>query len=148
MKIRRKKHHSVPTLNMASMPDLIFTVLFFFMIVTHMRTETPQLRIDTPEGQELTKATRKRMITNLYVGTDNTGATRIQIGNAIVPMEKVGSVIQALRQRMPEEDVNMHTINIRADKDTPMGVITDIKKELRQVGALNIRYSAVEKEQQ
>lgn len=148
MKIRRHRHHSVPTLNLASMPDLIFTVLFFFMIVTHMRTETPQVKVETPDGKELTKAARKRSITNLYVGTDRNGETRIQIGNSIVPLDKVGAVIQSMKSRLNEEDSELFTVNIRADKHTPMGVITDIKQELRKIGALNIRYSATEQEKE
>lgn len=144
MKIRRKRHHSVPSLNMASMPDLIFTVLFFFMIVTHMRTETAQLQLETPEGKELTKPTNKRTIINLYVGTDKNGQTRIQIGNSIVPVENVCQLIMAKRKQLNEEEASLFTVNIRADKKTPMGIITDIKQQLRTAGTLTIRYSATE----
>ena len=145
--LHRKRHHSVPSLNMASMPDLIFTVLFFFMIVTHMRTETPKLKVETPAGTELTKPASKRYVTNLYVGTDKNGETRIQIGEKIVPLQDVAAVIMALRNRLNDDDAELYTINIRADKDTPMGVIADIKQELRKANALNIRYSAVEEGQ-
>ena len=148
MKIRRRRHRSVPTLKMAAMPDLIFTVLFFFMIVTHMRTETAKVSVEVPQGTELTKATSKRTITNLYIGKDNHGVTRIQIGEHIVPMEMVGSMVTAIRGRLNEEELQLHTINIRADRNTPMGVITDVKQELRKAGALNIRYSAVEEKEE
>ncbi len=148
MKIRRNRRHDMPTLNMASMPDLIFTVLFFFMIVTHMRTETAKVRLEVPQGTELTKATKKRTITNLYIGRDDKGETRIQIGERIVPLEMLGSVVTAVRNKMNDEDIELHTINIRADRDTPMGVITDVKQELRKAGALNIRYSAVEEKEE
>lgn len=144
MKIRRKRHHSVPSLNMASMPDLIFTVLFFFMIVTHMRTETPKVRVETPEGTELTKAARKRSIVNLYIGTASNGNTHIQIGQHIIPLSQVGPTIQMLKNRLNEEDSELFTVNIKADKQTPMGVVSDVKQELRKVGALTIRYSATE----
>ncbi len=130
------------------MPDLIFTVLFFFMIVTHMRTETAKVRLEVPQGTELTKATKKRTITNLYIGRDDKGETRIQIGERIVPLEMLGSVVTAVRNKMNDEDIELHTINIRADRDTPMGVITDVKQELRKAGALNIRYSAVEEKEE
>lgn len=133
---------------MASMPDLIFTVLFFFMIVTHMRTETAKVRLEVPQGTELTKATKKRTITNLYIGRDDKGETRIQIGERIVPLEMLGSVVTAVRNKMNDEDIELHTINIKADRDTPMGVITDVKQELRKAGALNIRYSAVEEKEE
>ena len=144
MKIHRRKHHSVPRLNMASMPDLIFTVLFFFMIVTHMRSETPIMKIEVPQGTELTKPQHRRYITNLYIGSDKQGNSRIQIGNTIIPVEQVGTAVQTLRNRINDDDRPYYVVSIRADKNTPMGVITDVKEELRRVGALKIRYNATE----
>lgn len=144
IKIRRKRHHSVPTLNLASMPDLIFTVLFFFMIVTHMRTESPKMKIEIPDGKELTKAEHKRSITNLYIGTDKNGVSHIQIGEKFIAIEEVGAAVSNIKRRIPEDEQELFTINIRADKSTPMGVISDVKQELRNAGALNIRYSAME----
>lgn len=144
MKIRRRKHHSVPKLNMASMPDLIFTVLFFFMIVTHMRSETPIMKIEVPQGTELTKPQHRRYITNLYIGSDKQGNSWIQIGNTFVPVEQVGATVQTLRNRISDDDRPYYVVSIRADKNTPMGVITDVKEELRRVGALKIRYNATE----
>ncbi len=144
IKIRRKRHHSVPMLNLASMPDLIFTVLFFFMIVTHMRTESPKMKIDIPDGKELTKAEHKRSITNLYIGTDRNGVSHIQIGEKFVAVEEVGAAVMNIKKRLNDEEQDLFTINIRADKSTPMGVVSDVKHELRKAGALNIRYSAME----
>ena len=129
---------------MASMPDLIFTVLFFFMIVTHMRTETPMLSLTTPQGTDLTKPQHRRFIANLYIGSNGNGESQIQIGNSIVPMESVGDVVLSLRTRLNDADAENFIVNIRADKSTPMGVITDVKQQLRKAGALKIRYSATE----
>ena len=129
---------------MASMPDLIFTVLFFFMIVTHMRTETPMLSITAPQGTDLTKPQHRRFITNLYIGSNSKGESQIQIGNSIVPMESVGDVMLSLRNRLNDADAENFIVNIRADKSTPMGIITDVKQQLRRAGALKIRYSATE----
>ena len=56
---RRRLRHDVPALNTASLPDLIFTVLFFFMIVTHMRQVTLKVQYQVPAGTELTKLTKK-----------------------------------------------------------------------------------------
>ncbi len=134
----------MPRLSLASMPDLIFTILFFFMMVTHMRTETPRLSVTEPEGKELTRTSRQRTVTNIYVGKDTRGATLIQIGERIVPLNQVRKVITDIRSEMAEGEVSLHTVNIKADKDTPMGMITDLKQELRKAGALTIRYSARE----
>ena len=64
----RTKRHSVPSLNVASMPDLIFTVLFFFMIVTHMRSDEVKLQLQVPKGTEVQKLVNKSSVVNLYIG--------------------------------------------------------------------------------
>ena len=63
----RRRHH-VPTLNVASMPDLIFTVLFFFMIVTHMRSDEVKVRLEVPAGSEVKKLAGHPAIVNIYIG--------------------------------------------------------------------------------
>lgn len=64
----RRRRHNVPTLNMASMPDLIFTVLFFFMIVTHMRRDELRVRLEVPQGTEVQKLNNKAAVVNIYIG--------------------------------------------------------------------------------
>ena len=59
---------SVPSLNVASMPDLIFTVLFFFMIVTHMRSDEVKVRLQVPQGSEVQKLANKQAVVNIYIG--------------------------------------------------------------------------------
>ena len=59
MRMFQRRRHEVPGLNTASLPDLIFTVLFFFMIVTHMQKETVKVKFRTPQGTELTRLTKK-----------------------------------------------------------------------------------------
>lgn len=130
---------------MASMPDLIFTVLFFFMIVTHMRTETPVVKVETPNGYQLSKPSRKREMVNLYVGKSADGQIRYQIGKKTVTMEQIAPVLEKLHDNLVSDDEQDNfTVNIRADKSIPMGVLTDVKTEVRKAGTLTIRYSAME----
>ena len=148
MNIRRHKQRSVPRLNMASMPDLIFTVLFFFMIVTHMRSESPRLSVETPEGKELTQPQNKRSMVNLYIGTDKRGVTHIQVGDRIVSVEQIGAALSAVAQPSLMDDEMQGggtVVNIKADRNTPMGVVADVKQQLRNYGYLSIRYNATEK---
>ena len=49
------------------------------------------------------------------------------------------------RNRMSSEDQARITVSIKADRDVPMGIITDIKKALQQDYALRINYSATER---
>ena len=145
MQIRRKKHRSVPGLNMASMPDLIFTVLFFFMIVTHMRNETVKVKLQVPQGTEVTKSSNKFSTINIYIGRNNYGDTQIQVNDRMCSLGQVGALVQNLKANLSEESQDNLIINLRADRNTDMGIVNDLKKELRDVGALTIRYSAAEK---
>ena len=144
MQIRRKKHRSVPGLNMASMPDLIFTVLFFFMIVTHMRNETVKVNLQVPQGTEVTKSSNKFSTINIYIGRNNYGDTQIQVNDRMCSLGQVGALVQNLKANLSEESQDNLIINLRADRNTDMGIVNDLKKELRDVGALTIRYSATE----
>ena len=63
-----KKSHEVPGLNTSSLPDLIFSVLFFFMIVTHMRQVTLKVDCRLPQGKELTRLTKKSAVSHIYIG--------------------------------------------------------------------------------
>lgn len=145
MQIRRKKHRSVPGLNMASMPDLIFTVLFFFMIVTHMRNETVKVKLQVPQGTEVTKSSNKFSTINIYIGRNNYGDTQIQVNDRMCSLEQVGALVQNFKANLSEESQENLIINLRADRNTDMGIVNDLKRELRNVGALTIRYSATEK---
>ena len=145
MQIRRKKHRSVPGLNMASMPDLIFTVLFFFMIVTHMRNETVKVKLQVPQGTEVTKSSNKFSTINIYIGRNSYGDTQIQVNDRMCSLEQVGALVRNFKANLSEESQENLIINLRADRNTDMGIVNDLKKELRNVGALTIRYSATEK---
>ena len=130
---------------MASMPDLIFTVLFFFMIVTHMRNETVKVNLQVPQGTEVTKSSNKFSTINLYIGRNHYGDTQIQVNDRMCSLEQVGALVQEFRSHLSEENQENFIVNLRADRNTDMGIVNDIKKELRNAGALTIRYSATEK---
>jgi biopolymer transport protein ExbD len=151
-RFKRKQSNSVPGLNLASLPDLIFTVLFFFMIVTHMRDVDPKVQYEVPQGTELTKEVSKNGQVYIFIGkpVDAQGRvisdeTRIQMGDRYVTVAEIGNEIVKERNRMSEDDRQRLTVSIRADRDTEMGIINDVKQELRKAGALNINYSAEKK---
>lgn len=130
---------------MASMPDLIFTVLFFFMIVTHMRNETVKVKLQVPQGTEVTKSSNKFSTINIYIGRNNYGDTQIQVNDRMCSLGQVGALVQNYKANLSEESQENLIVNLRADRNTDMGIVNDLKKELRNVGALTIRYSATEK---
>lgn len=135
-------------MNLAAMPDLIFTVLFFFMIVTHMREVKPMVRFDIPQGTEVEKACKAGMI-YLFIGKpvnergDVVGdESRIQLNDHYVTLDEIGAAIEEERSHMSEENRQQMVVSIRADRGTEMGLINDVKQALRKAGALNINYSA------
>ncbi len=151
---RREEDRSVPMLNTSSLPDLIFTVLFFFMIVTHMRDVELKVRYEVPQGTEIQKLTHKSAVSYIYVGRANranetNGADEsqftIQLNDKLATIDEIRAYITDERSRMNEEDQTRMTVSIKADRDVPMSLIADIKRALQQSYALKINYSASEK---
>jgi len=145
----RRQSREVPALNVAALPDLIFTVLFFFMIVTHMRQVDPKVAYQVPQGSEVSKDVKKANMVYILIGhpTDSQGhvvsdETRIQMNNQLVAVDDIPALIEKERQKLPDDERHLLTVSIRADRQTQMGVINDVKQALRRAGALNINYSA------
>ena len=148
-KFNKSGKKGMPELNTSSLPDLIFTMLFFFMIVTTMREVTLKVQFQTPAATELEKLEKKSLVTFIYIGKPTQelqakmGAeTRIQLNDRFADVSEVQDYIYQERELMNESDQPFMQVSIKADKDTKMGIITDVKQALRQSYALNISYSA------
>lgn len=133
--IFRRSSHNMPGLNLASMPDLIFTVLFFFMIVTHMRHDDVKVRYQVPAGTEVQKLQQKSAVINIYIGEG-----KIQVNNQLTDVEHLPQLIEAERKKLSEDDAERLTVSLKADKHTPMGIIADVKEALQRSFALRINY--------
>ena len=153
-RFRHQTKRDVPGLNLASLPDLIFTVLFFFMLVTHMRVVDPKVRYQVPQGSQLAKDVRKKGLVYIFIGkpVDAHGnvlsdETRIQLNDRYVKVGDIAGAIARERSRMGEDERRQIVVSIRADRDTEMGLINDVKQQLRKAGALHINYSATNRNQ-
>jgi len=145
-----RRRRGVPSLNVASMPDLIFTVLFFFMIVTHMRSDEVKVRLEVPAGSEVKKLAGHPAIINIYIGSQESGVRRqdniwlVQLNGDIVSPSEIPSRIQAIRGKLSPENAERLTVSFRADRHAPMGLVSDVKEALQKSYALKINYSATE----
>ena len=146
-----RRRQGVPTLNVASMPDLIFTVLFFFMIVTHMRSDEVKVRLEVPAGSEVKKLTGHPAIINIYIGRQGDRETRsldntwlVQLNGDLVSPSEIPARINAIRSKLSPENADRLTVSFRADRHAPMGLVSDVKQALQQAYALKINYSATE----
>ena len=151
-KIRRNEQREMPALNTSSLPDIIFMLLFFFMSVTSMKEVTYKVQFTNPQATELTKLEKKSLVRYIYVGTPTAefrkqyGAeTRIQLDDAFADKSEIGDFIINERSAMNEQDQGLMTVSIKADKEPRMGVISDIKQELRRAYALKISYAATQR---
>ena len=148
----RRREHELPQLNMASLPDLIFTVLFFFMIVTHMRMVEPTVKYTVPRGTELEKLVKKQAVSYIYIGQPMANLqskygseTCIQLNDKIANVSDIENFIKSERKRMSPEDAQRMTVSIKADENTDVGIISDVKLALRRAGAYVINYSSTQK---
>ena len=145
----RRPDHSVPELNMASLPDLIFTVLFFFMIVTHMRDVEKKVTYEVPAGTEVEKTDHKSAVVHIYIGKPLDGSSDaycIQLNNQLMTVGDIRQFIETERRHMSAEDQERLTVSIEADRDVPMSIINDVKQALRKSYALNVSYAATQKQ--
>ena len=148
---KKKESREMPEMNTSSLPDLIFTILFFFMIVTTMREVTLKVKMTIPQGTELEKLEKKSAVSYIYVGppTDALRAqmgssTRIQLNDRYAEPREVMDFVAQERQGMANQADQV--ISIKADSKTQMGIITDIKEVLRKSWALRINYSATRRQ--
>ncbi len=143
MKIKRKKH-SVPTLEMVAMPDLIFTILFFFMIVTHVRENSPEVRYTEPQGTNLQKVKKNSSVIDVFVGRSNaTGDYEIQVNNRLVSLDKLPYVLRSEREQVLYDDDQV-VASLQADRQAPMEVINKVKMALREANILKINYGGTD----
>lgn len=145
---RRHEEDSFSMLNTASLPDLIFTVLFFFMLVTHMRNNEVQVKYQVPQGTELQKVTHKSAVSYIYIGRVGGEEDKfaIQLNDKLATIDDIRQYVADERQRMSPDDQGRMVVTIKADRDVPMGMISDVKNALREAFALKISYSATEKQ--
>ncbi len=139
----------MPEMNTSSLPDLIFTILFFFMMVTTMREVTLKVKFDKPTGTQLEKLARKSCTSFIYIGQPTEAmraqvgsGTRIQLNDKYADPSEVYDYVITERNELAEVDKPFFTVSLKCDHQTPMGIITDVKQVLRKSYALKIMYSA------
>jgi len=140
----KKKKKGMPGISTASLPDIVFMLLFFFMVTTVMReTELKIKAPKLPQADQVKKLERKSLVSYIYVGKskDGTAGDKIQLNDRISNISDIKSFIFAERATHAEDEIPYLTTSIKADMEANVGTITDIKQELRDINALKINYS-------
>uniref|UniRef100_S0DG94 Putative biopolymer transport protein n=1 Tax=termite gut metagenome TaxID=433724 RepID=S0DG94_9ZZZZ len=147
--MKKKRKGGIPPISTASLPDVIFMILFFFMISTSMRDQEVLVKTQLPSATEVSKLEKKQLVSYIYIGqpTDSQQAywgtaPRIQLNDSYRNAVFIGEFVASERDKLSEADRAAMTIMLKADKSTRMGIISDVKQELRKANALKISYAA------
>lgn len=133
MKFEKRRANTKQEIPTASMPDIVFMLLLFFMVTTTLREVDVLVTYSLPEAKAIEKIENKRLVSYLWVGKDK----RMQVNDSIVLLDEIESIMYKKRQELPNI-----IISLRIDKGSDMGVITDLQQELRKAYCLRINYSS------
>lgn len=148
-KFSRKGKGGLPAISTASLPDIVFMLLFFFMVSTTMRETEMRVTVNLPSASQAVKLEKKSLVSYIYIGkpiksyqklygTDS----RIQLNDAFKTLPDIRDFISAERDALSEADRNLLTTSLKVDEMTRMGIVSDVKQELRKASALKINYAA------
>ena len=148
--IRKKEKKEIGQISTSSLPDIVFMILFFFMVSTSMKETELVVKFKAPQATEIQKLENKSLVSYIYVGPPVESlqakfgsAPQIQLNNSFSTPQEIGQFIASERDALNEADRNKMTVCLKADRETRMGIITDIKQELRKAEAYKISYASL-----
>lgn len=147
--MKKKGGKGLPAISTASLPDIIFMLLFFFMVTTTMREQDLKVMYALPNASEVQKIEKKSLVSYIHIGKPTAQlqeqwgtASRIQLNDSYHETRDILDFIAAERDKLSENDRASMTVSLKVDVDTNMGVVTDVKQELRRANALRTFYAA------
>lgn len=151
-KFKKDGKKETPAISTASLPDIVFMLLFFFMVSTTMREVTLMIQNNMPEATQIAKLEKKSLVSSIYVGKPTQAyqksygtEPRIQLNDKFATLQDVGAFVAAEREARKEEDRNSITNNLKVQSSVTMGIVTEIKQELRKANSLRINYGSRKK---
>ena len=139
----------VPGISSGSLSDIVFMLLFFFMVTTQLRETENKVIVKLPQATEVAKLERKDLSSYINIGTPTRALqaqygtdARIQLNDSFKTVSDIRDFIAAERDAMSEAERSQMTVNLRVDQDVRMGIVSDVKQELRRCSALKIMYAA------
>ncbi len=152
-KFKKKSDKSTPAISTASLPDIVFMLLFFFMVVTKMRDTELMVKVVTPQASELTKLEKKTLVNFIFIGrpVDKYKAKygskpRIQLGDKFSTTEDIPLFLEKHKLSVPEGQRQSIISSLKIDSEVTMGIVGDVKTSLRKAGQLKVNYSAKKRE--
>jgi len=141
-KFQRGSSSTEPEFTTASLPDIVFMLLIFFMVATVLRETDIKVRTQLPQAEALTKIDQKRLISKVHIGPlkrgENQGDTAIQIDDALI--ENRRTIRQIMYNKLQEQPQLI--VSLKVDQESEMEVVNEVQQELREANALRINYSS------
>jgi len=148
-KFQKKRGKTSPAISTASLPDIVFMLLFFFMVVTVLRDSELMVKVSTPFASELTKLEEKSLVNYLYIGKplqkyQKVYGTkpRMQLGDKFADLREIPLFLERHKVKVPEAKRPKITSSLRVDGEVTMGIVQDVKTALRKSNQLKVNYSA------
>ncbi|MBX2943993.1 MAG: biopolymer transporter ExbD [Cyclobacteriaceae bacterium] len=144
---KTKVKQDIPT---SSMPDVVFMLLFFFMVTTELRKTAVDVQQRIPQATQLRKLQRKTLVTNLYIGepkkSEQYGTEpKIQVDDTFIETGDIILWVNRKKDELPENEREQLTIAMKVDSEAKRGIIADVETELRKANARKILYAALQK---
>lgn len=147
-KFKKKKTAGTPGISTASLPDIVFMLLFFFMTATTMKDSDLKIENKLPKADQTAKLHKKQYVMYIYAGKPSERyrntlgqSDRIQLGDKISSVADVRNFVITERASRNSEDEKYLTASLKIDKNVKMGLVQDIKQELRKVDQLKVNYT-------
>lgn len=151
-KFKNKTKGDLPAISTASLPDIVFMLLFFFMVATVMRDNSLKIENTLPSADQVEKLEKDRTMF-IYAGKPSDSykqfgtEPRIQINDAFANITDVQPAVYEFIAGTREELKDKIVVGLKVDKNTNAGLVSDIKQELREANALKVMYIANQTQQ-
>ena len=150
-KFKKKKSGGIPAISTASLPDIVFMLLFFFMTATTMKDSDLKIENTLPKANQTAKLHKKQYVMYIYAGKPSEryraslGASdRIQLSDKISSVNDIRNFVISERASRNSEDEKYLTASLKIDKNVKMGLVQDIKQALRKVDQLKVNYTTAQ----
>ncbi len=145
--MKKKGKKSAPAIQTSSLPDIIFMILFFFMVSTSMREVELLVKTKLPSASEVSKLEKKSLVSYIYIGVPTNvrafgDSPRIQLNSDFKTEKEILDYVASEKDKMSEADRPQMTISLKIDERVRMGIVNDVKTELRRANALKVSYVA------
>mgnify|MGYP001391246773 FL=1 len=129
----KKRTQNKSEISTASLPDIIFMLLIFFMVTTVLR-EFEGLDVNMPRAKMIEKLESKRHTAYIWATKDGV----INVDDRILDVKSLSQVMYTKLTKDPKI-----TVSLKSDENASMQLITKIHTQLREANTLKLSYSAL-----